>query len=81
MKRTVDEDGETLSQLENHHESATAAAVKATTAVGQEEEDDEEEEDDDIIDRQQKYALALLNHVMEKLDDLVRSSAYRTRLV
>jgi hypothetical protein len=34
-----------------------------------------------MIDRQQKYALALLNHVMEKLDDLVRSSAYRTRLV
>jgi hypothetical protein len=39
------------------------------------------DEGDDLFARQQKYALALLNHVMEKLDDLVRSTAYRTRLV
>lgn len=43
--------------------------------------DENENETDSIVDRQQKYALALLNHVMEKIDDLVKSSAYRTRLV
>ncbi|KAL9549431.1 hypothetical protein MBANPS3_005213 [Mucor bainieri] len=59
VKRTVDEDGENLSQV---------AAEGA---------DDTEP----LFERQQKYALALLNHVMEKLDDLVRSVAYRTRLV
>jgi hypothetical protein len=66
VKRTVDEDGENLSQV--------------VTATDEEKEGGEESEDN-IVDRQQKYALALLNHVMEKLDDLVRSSAYRTRLV
>lgn len=60
VKRTVDEDGENLSQV----------------AVGEAAEDTET-----LFERQQKYALALLNHVMEKLDDLVRSVAYRTRLV
>lgn len=45
-------------------------------AVGEAAEDTET-----LFERQQKYALALLNHVMEKLDDLVRSVAYRTRLV
>ncbi|GAN10190.1 protein phosphatase 4 regulatory subunit 1 [Mucor ambiguus] len=59
VKRTVDEDGENLSQV---------AAEGA---------DDTET----LFERQQKYALALLNHVMEKLDDLVRSATYRTRLV
>jgi len=59
VKRTVDEDGENLSQV---------AAESA---------DDTET----LFERQQKYALALLNHVMEKLDDLVRSAAYRTRFV
>lgn len=44
-------------------------------------EDDTDIENEPLADRQQKYALALLNHVMEKLDDLVRSSVYRTRLV
>ncbi|KAI8639234.1 armadillo-type protein [Parasitella parasitica] len=39
------------------------------------------DETDTLFERQQKYALALLNHVMEKLDDLVRSEAYHTRLV
>ncbi|GAA5815755.1 hypothetical protein MFLAVUS_009270 [Mucor flavus] len=58
VKRTVDEDGESLSQI-----------------------DETDTETENMADRQQKYALALLNHVMEKLDDLVRSSAYRTRLV
>jgi hypothetical protein len=41
----------------------------------------ESDEPDDLFERQQKFALALLNHVMEKLDELVKSSAYRTRLV
>ncbi|KAI8068870.1 armadillo-type protein [Thamnidium elegans] len=58
VKRVVDEDGESLSQI-----------------------DETETETENVADRQQKYALALLNHVMEKLDDLVRSSTYRTRLV
>lgn len=39
------------------------------------------EETETLFERQQKYALALLNHVMEKLDDLVRSASYRTRFV
>lgn len=43
--------------------------------------DDNENDTDSIADRQQKYALTLLNHVMEKIDDLVRSSVYRPRLV
>ncbi|KAI7893280.1 armadillo-type protein [Mucor mucedo] len=58
VKRTVDDDGENLSQIE-----------------------ESENDTDNMADRQQKYALALLNHVMEKIDDLVRSSAHRTRLV
>lgn len=57
MKKTVDEDGENLSQIEDENDS------------------------EDLAERQQKYAIALLNHVMEKIDDLVRSSSYRTRLV
>ncbi|CAO3606909.1 unnamed protein product [Mucor fragilis] len=59
VKRTVDEDGENLSQV-------AADGIDDTET---------------LFERQQKYALALLNHVMEKLDDLVRSVAYRTRLV
>ncbi|KAI9357464.1 armadillo-type protein [Pilaira anomala] len=43
--------------------------------------DENETETDTLLERQQKYALALLNHVMDKLDDLVRSSNYRRRLV
>lgn len=57
VKKTVDEDGENLSQIEDENDSS------------------------DLAERQQKYAIALLNHVMEKIDDLVRSSSYRTRLV
>lgn len=57
VKKTVDEDGENLSQIEDENET------------------------DDLVERRQKYAIALLNHVMEKIDDLVRSSSYRTRLV
>ncbi|KAI8997081.1 armadillo-type protein [Pilobolus umbonatus] len=58
VKRTVDEDGESLSNV-----------------------DDLDGENDSVFERKQKYALALLNHVMEKLDELVRSDSYRTRLV
>lgn len=57
VKKTVDEDGENLSQIEDENET------------------------DDLVERRQKYAIALLNHVMEKIDDLVRSSSYHTRLV
>lgn len=42
---------------------------------------DTDDEMEDVSERQQKFALALLNHVMEKLDELVKSAAYRTRLV
>lgn len=42
---------------------------------------EDENDSSDLAERQQKYAIALLNHVMEKIDDLVRSSSYRTRLV
>ena len=42
-------------------------------------EDDDSTED--MADRQEKYALALLSHVMERLHGLATSPKYRTRLV
>lgn len=36
---------------------------------------------EDSADSRRELALALLNHVMEKLDELVRSRSYRRRLM
>ncbi|KAI7878973.1 ARM repeat-containing protein [Lichtheimia hyalospora FSU 10163] len=38
-------------------------------------------ESDDNTDSRREFALALLNHVMEKLDEFVRSESYRGRLI
>ncbi|RCH88886.1 Serine/threonine-protein phosphatase 4 regulatory subunit 1 [Rhizopus stolonifer] len=43
--------------------------------------DENVEEEEDQFIQKQKYALALLSHVMEKLDELVRLPGYRTRLI
>ncbi|KAI9499520.1 armadillo-type protein [Zychaea mexicana] len=40
-----------------------------------------DQENEDSIDSRREFALALLNHVMEKLDEFVRSSSYRGRLI
>lgn len=57
VKRTVDEDGENLSQIEDM---------------------DEEESQ---FEKKQKYALAMLNHVMERLDELAKAESYRSRIM
>jgi hypothetical protein len=59
VKRTVDEDGENLSQIEDM--------------------DDDEEESQ--FEKKQKYALAMLNHVMERLDELAKAESYRSRIM
>jgi hypothetical protein len=45
--------------------------------------DTEEEEDaeEDARENKRNFALALLHHVMERLDEFVRSNMYRGRLV
>ncbi|KAI8099944.1 armadillo-type protein [Halteromyces radiatus] len=43
--------------------------------------DDVEEENEDTKESKRNFALALLNHVMERLDEFVRSDMYRGRLV
>ncbi|KAI8148941.1 armadillo-type protein [Fennellomyces sp. T-0311] len=40
-----------------------------------------EQENEDSFDSRREFALALLNHVMEKLDEFVRSTSYRGRLI
>lgn len=40
-----------------------------------------EQEGEDSIDSRREFALALLNHVMEKLDEFVRAESYRGRLM
>ncbi|KAI8388520.1 armadillo-type protein [Radiomyces spectabilis] len=55
VKRAVDEDGETLSQVE--------------------------EDGEDIMESKRNFALALLSHVMEKLDQFVHADMYRGRLI
>jgi hypothetical protein len=41
----------------------------------------DEESDDTEQEKRKKFAEALLTHVMEKLEELVRSTNYRTRLM
>ncbi|KAI7849453.1 armadillo-type protein [Circinella umbellata] len=40
-----------------------------------------EQDNEDNADNRREFALALLNHVMEKLDEFVRSNSYRGRLI
>lgn len=40
-----------------------------------------EQEGEVTVDSRREFALALLNHVMEKLDEFVRSESYRGRLM
>ena len=40
-----------------------------------------DQENEDSFDSRRDFALALLNHVMEKLDEFVRSATYRGRLM
>ena len=40
-----------------------------------------EHDNEDNADSRREFALALLNHVMEKLDEFVRSNSYRGRLM
>ena len=40
-----------------------------------------EQDNEDNADSRREFALALLNHVMEKLDEFVRSNSYRGRLM
>ncbi|KAI9028301.1 armadillo-type protein [Phycomyces nitens] len=41
----------------------------------------DEEDEEDIIESRRGFAIALLSHVMEKLEEFVRSDMYRSRLV
>ncbi|KAI8879289.1 ARM repeat-containing protein [Backusella circina FSU 941] len=59
VKRTVDEDGENLSLIE----------------------DMDEDEEESQFEKKQKYALAMLNHVMERLDELAKAESYRSRII
>lgn len=43
--------------------------------------DGADDEDEDTRENKRNFALALLNHVMERLDEFVRSNMYRGRLV
>ncbi|KAI8336174.1 armadillo-type protein [Chlamydoabsidia padenii] len=44
-------------------------------------EDEDEEDEDDARENKRNFALALLHHIMERLDEFVRSNMYRGRLV
>ncbi|KAL0097887.1 armadillo-type protein, partial [Phycomyces blakesleeanus] len=41
----------------------------------------DEDDEEDIIESKRGFAIALLSHVMEKLEEFVRSDMYRSRLV
>jgi hypothetical protein len=42
---------------------------------------DEEEEDEVTKENKRNFAVALLNHVIDRLDEFVRSNSHRDRLV